>query len=158
LMATEVVLYSAPTQEAVPPDCCRSPSGKGRPATVRKMNVQQTVARQEEPPAVASRPPPHPPVSNLPDASCLDRNELQVDALVQQVIARNPSLAQMVAAWQAVSAKYPQVTSLEDPMLAATLGPGTFAPDDPGINFAYRVEISQKYPWPGKLKLRGQTA
>jgi outer membrane protein TolC len=84
--------------------------------------------------------------------------ELSVQALVQQVLAQNPSLAQMTAAWQAASARYPQVTSLEDPMFAGTLGPGTFAPDDPGIEFAYRVEISQKYPWPGKLKLRGQNA
>jgi outer membrane protein TolC len=85
-------------------------------------------------------------------------SELSVELLVQQVLARNPSLAQMTAAWQAASAKYPQVTSLDDPMFAATLGPGTFAPDDPGVNFAYRLEISQKYPWPGKLRLRGQAA
>jgi outer membrane protein TolC len=85
-------------------------------------------------------------------------SELSVDVLVREVLARNPSLAQMTAAWQAASAKYPQVTSLDDPMFAATVGPGTFAPDDPGINFAYRLEISQKYPWPGKLKLRGQAA
>jgi outer membrane protein TolC len=84
--------------------------------------------------------------------------ELSVDVLVQQVLARNPTVAQMVAAWQAASARYPQVTSLEDPMFAATIGPGTIAPDDPGINFAYRLEISQKYPWPGKRKLRGENA
>jgi outer membrane protein TolC len=64
----------------------------------------------------------------------------------------------MTAAWQAASARYPQVTSLEDPMFAGTLGPGTIAPDDPGVEFAYRLEISQKYPWPGKLNLRGQNA
>jgi hypothetical protein len=43
-------------------------------------------------------------------------------------------------------------------MVAATLGPGTCAPDDPGINIAYRLEISQKFPWPGKRKLRGENA
>jgi outer membrane protein TolC len=78
--------------------------------------------------------------------------------VVQEVLARNPSLAQMVAVWQAAVARYPQVTSLDDPMAAATLGPGTFAPDDPGTHFAYRLELSQKYPWPGKLALRGQSA
>jgi outer membrane protein TolC len=85
-------------------------------------------------------------------------SELAVDVLVQQVLARNPTAAQMVAAWQAASARYPQVTSLDDPMFAATVGPGTIAPDDPGIEFAYRLEISQKYPWPGKLRLRGENA
>jgi cobalt-zinc-cadmium efflux system outer membrane protein len=86
------------------------------------------------------------------------QEELSVDALVQQVLARNPSLEQMNAAWQAASARYPQVTSLEDPMFAGTIGPGTIAPDDRGVEFAYRLEISQKLPFPGKLKLRGESA
>jgi outer membrane protein TolC len=73
-------------------------------------------------------------------------------------LAQNPSLAQVTAAWQAASARYPQVTSLEDPIFGATLGPGTVGPDDPGVEFAYRLEISQKYPWPGNLNLRGQNA
>jgi outer membrane protein TolC len=84
--------------------------------------------------------------------------ELSVDSLIEQVLARNPSLAQMVAAWQAASARYPQVTSLEDPMFGATIGPGTIDPDDRGVEFAYRLEVSQKLPFPGKLKLRGQNA
>lgn len=84
--------------------------------------------------------------------------EISVDVLVEQVLARNPSLAEMVAAWQAASARYPQVTSLDDPMFGATIGPETFAPDDQGVEFAYRLEISQKFPWPGKLKLRGDNA
>lgn len=87
-----------------------------------------------------------------------DEPELSVDALIEHVLARNPALAQMAAAWQATSARYPQVTSLEDPMFGATIGPGTFGPDDPGIEFAYRLEISQKLPFPGKLKLRGDNA
>jgi outer membrane protein TolC len=83
---------------------------------------------------------------------------LNADSVVEQVLARNPSLAQMAAAAQAAAARYPQATSLDDPMFAATAGPGTFAPDDPGVHFAYRVELSQKYPWPGKLALRGEGA
>jgi len=84
--------------------------------------------------------------------------ELSVDAVIEQVLARNPTLAQMLAVWQAASARYPQVTSLEDPMVAATVGPGTINPDDRGVEFAYRLEISQKLPFPGKLKLRGENA
>jgi outer membrane protein TolC len=84
--------------------------------------------------------------------------ELSVDILVKQVLERNPSLAQMVAAWKAAEARHPQVTSLDDPMLAATIGPETIAPDDQGVEFAYRLEISQKLPFPGKLKLRGDNA
>jgi outer membrane protein TolC len=74
------------------------------------------------------------------------------------VLARNPSLAEMVEAWKAAAARYPQVTSLDDPMFAATIGPGTIAPDDRGVEFAYRLELAQTYPWPGKLSLRGQNA
>jgi outer membrane protein TolC len=84
--------------------------------------------------------------------------ELSADAVVEQVLARSPSLAQMIAAWQAASARYPQVTSLEDPMFAGTIGPGTFRPDDSSVEFAYRLEISQKLPFPGKRKLRGDNA
>jgi outer membrane protein TolC len=84
--------------------------------------------------------------------------ELSTDALIEQVLARNPSLVQMIAAWQAAQARYPQVTSLQDPMFAATVGPGTFRPDDSGVEFAYRLEISQHLPFPGKLKLRGDNA
>jgi outer membrane protein TolC len=84
--------------------------------------------------------------------------ELGIEALVEQVLARNPSLAQMVAAWKAAQARYPQAKALEDPMFEGTIGPGTFAPDDKGVEFAYRVEISQKIPYPGKRQLRGQNA
>jgi outer membrane protein TolC len=87
-----------------------------------------------------------------------EQNELMVEELIEQVLARNPSLSQMIAAWQAASARYPQVTSLEDPMFGATVGPGTIAPDDSAVEFAYRVEISQKLPFPGKLSLRGENA
>jgi outer membrane protein TolC len=85
-------------------------------------------------------------------------SQLSIDALTEQVLARNPSLAQMTAAWQAASARYPQVTSLDDPMVGATVGPETIGPDDAGVEFAYRVEISQKLPFPGKRKLRGENA
>jgi outer membrane protein, heavy metal efflux system len=90
------------------------------------------------------------------DAPFAGLAELSVEAVVQQVLARNPSLAQMAAAWQAAQARYPQVTSLEDPMFAATLGPATYGSST--VNPAYRLEIAQKFPYPGKLCLRGQNA
>jgi outer membrane protein TolC len=82
--------------------------------------------------------------------------ELSADAVVEQTLARNPSLAQMTAAWQAVSARYRQVTALDDPMFGAMAAPPSFASNavDPG----YRIEISQKLPWCGKRRLRGQSA
>lgn len=83
-------------------------------------------------------------------------SELSVDAFIEQVLARNPTLAQMVAAWKAASTRYPQVTSLEDPMFGLTTGPASIRSKD--VDFANRVEASQKLPFFGKLKLRGQAA
>jgi outer membrane protein TolC len=82
--------------------------------------------------------------------------ELPVEALVQQVLARNPSLAQMVAAWEAAEARYPQVTSLDDPMFGIQVGPAAFGSNT--VDGGYRLEISQKYPFCGKRALRGENA
>jgi outer membrane protein TolC len=83
-------------------------------------------------------------------------SELSVDALVEQVLARSPSLAQMTAAWQATSARYPQVISLEDPMLGETLAPASIWSNN--VNAASRLEVAQKLPFPGKRGLRGKSA
>src|SRR5437868_2089531 len=79
--------------------------------------------------------------------------ELSVDLVVDQVLASNPSLAQMTAAWQAAAARYPQVTSLDDPMFGTMIAPASIGSNN--VDFGYRVEISQKLPWPGKRELRG---
>lgn len=82
--------------------------------------------------------------------------ELSVNLLVEQVLARNPSLAQMVAAWQAASARYPQAVSLEDPMFTGWLAPPSLGSNS--VEPGYSVEVSQKFPWCGKRQLRGAAA
>ncbi len=82
--------------------------------------------------------------------------ELAADKLVAEVLRRNPSLEVMMFAWQAAAARYPQVVSLEDPMLMLAMGPGTFG--DPTHDVAWMIEGSQKFPWHGKRELRGQQA
>ncbi len=84
-------------------------------------------------------------------------NQLDVDWLVSEVLARNPDIQSAVAAWQAASQRYPQEFSLEDPMFAYMLGPGSWG-NDSGIESAYLVQGSQKVPWPGKRQLRGSIA
>lgn len=81
---------------------------------------------------------------------------LSLSALVEEVLKRNPSLAEMTAAWQAAAARYPQVVSLEDPMAGVTLGPGSIGSDM--VEFGYRIDVSQKLPFPGKLRLKGEAA
>jgi outer membrane protein TolC len=82
--------------------------------------------------------------------------QLSIDQLVAEVLSRNPTLAQMTAASQAAAARYPQVISLEDPMLGTMLAPASIGSNS--VEFGYRVEVSQKYPFPGKRDLRGQNA
>jgi outer membrane protein TolC len=62
----------------------------------------------------------------------------------------------MTAAWQAASTRFPQATSLDDPMFGATVAPGSIGSNN--VDFAYRLEVSQKLPFPGKLGLKGQSA
>src|SRR6516162_4825645 len=56
---------------------------------------------------------PDKPPSDMPFFSQL---ELDSETVKQEVLTRNPTLAKMTAAWQAASARYPQVTALDDPM------------------------------------------
>jgi outer membrane protein TolC len=76
--------------------------------------------------------------------------------LAAEVEARNPSLAAMVAAWQAAAQRYPQVVALDDPMLM-----GMIAPESAGSDItetAYALQLNQKLPWFGKRALRGESA
>ena len=90
------------------------------------------------------------------DDFLMAKHELESDQLVAEVLRRNPSLQAMIMAWQAAAQRYPQVVSLEDPMLSLAMGPGTFG--DPNHDVAWMVEGSQKIPWCGKRELRGRQA
>ena len=76
--------------------------------------------------------------------------------LVEQVLARNPTLAQMVAAWQAAAARYPQVMALDDPTFGFMAAPASIGSNN--VEFGYRLELAQKLPYCGKRELRGQSA
>lgn len=95
-------------------------------------------------------------IPTLPAPQPVAAAPLSATWLVEQVLARNPSLAQMVAAWEAARARYPQVTSLDDPMFGATVAPASFGSNE--VEPGYRLEVSQKYPFPGKRALRGRVA
>jgi cobalt-zinc-cadmium efflux system outer membrane protein len=82
------------------------------------------------------------------------KGELAVDALVEAVLARNPTLAQKEAAWEAARARYPQAISLDDPFLQGGATPSLFGGQ--GLHGGWQATLSQKYPWPGKLQLRGE--
>ncbi len=132
------------------------PSRLAGPPTTPNLPDQPTPAiRQASFNGLAQGSPPVP-ASSIGGPPFAGLSELPVDALVEQVLARNPSLAQMTAAWQAASARYPQVTALDDPMMGATIAPASIWSNN--VDFAARVEVSQKLPYPGKLGLRGESA
>ena len=82
--------------------------------------------------------------------------ELSEATLVQEVLRRNPTVDQMAAAAQAAMSRVSQVTSLDDPKAGAFVGPASIG--SRSVDFAYRFEVSQAIPFPGKLSLRGDGA
>ncbi len=84
------------------------------------------------------------------------QTELKLDELRQEVLRRSPTLEAMESAWRAANSRYPQVTALDDPMFSYSFAPATIGVDR--LDFGQKFELSQTFPWPGKLGLRGQAA
>lgn len=88
------------------------------------------------------------------DPSPVARLERLTEAdVVRAVLARNPTLDQMRAAAAAAAARYPQAAALDDPTATVWTAPGSAG--SPNVNYAARVELAQKLPFPGKRGLRG---
>lgn len=82
--------------------------------------------------------------------------ELSLEGLLAAVEERNPSLAAMIAAWQAAAQRYPQAVALDDPMFQFMLAPASLGSSQ--VEPAYAIQASQKLPWYGKRDARGQVA
>ncbi len=81
--------------------------------------------------------------------------------LVAAVLQANPRLEVAQATWQASVARVEQQSALDDPQFQYRFAPLTIdsqKPDGQTLDFGQRFEISQKIPFPGKLRLRGKTA
>ncbi len=83
-------------------------------------------------------------------------SELHREALVRLVLERNPNVRAARYAWRAALERYPQVTSLDDPLLGIGAAPRSFGSSH--VDDAPRYDLSQKLPFPGKLALRGEVA
>jgi len=81
---------------------------------------------------------------------------LERAALVRAVLRRNPSVRAARWAWRAALARYPQETSLDDPVLGYGVAPASFGSGS--VDDAHKVDLSQRIPFPGKLGLRGEMA
>jgi outer membrane protein TolC len=81
---------------------------------------------------------------------------LERQSLVSAVLQRNPNLEAMRQAWQAAQQREPQARALEDPMLSYGLAPLSIGSDR--VNLGQEVRLSQRFPYPGTLRLRGEVA
>lgn len=81
------------------------------------------------------------------------RDVLERSAVVDAVLARNPSIDAARYAWRAALAEFPQVTSLDDPTVSTALAPFTLASAD--VNPGVMARVGQRFPFPGKLDTAG---
>jgi outer membrane protein TolC len=85
-----------------------------------------------------------------------------LSALLDEAAHRNPSIASALNAWQASAQVSTQVSTLPDPQVTVQhLSVGSPRPFAGYSNsdFAYiGFGFSQDFPWPGKLRLRGEAA
>ncbi|MGH8496340.1 MAG: TolC family protein [Gammaproteobacteria bacterium] len=87
---------------------------------------------------------------------------VSAETLTEAVLARNAGLDALRAALVAARARVVPAGSLEDPMLTYGFAPQTVDGfRTPGGDFRgpnQRIEVSQAFPWPGKLDLREKAA
>lgn len=76
----------------------------------------------------------------------------------ERLHTHSPRLAGRIATWQASVARYPQVTSLEDPTLAYSVAPRSIGRGSGnGNEVGQSISLTQPLPWPGRLRDRGET-
>ena len=101
-------------------------------------------ARESESPDVLKAP-------EAPSCSVLVRA-----ALIDQVLARNPSLEAAAAALRAARARVAPAGAFDDLMVSYSLAPLSIASER--VPFGQQVEVGQALPWPGKRGLRTDVA
>lgn len=89
--------------------------------------------------------------AELAGAEHLDRRQL-----VAAVLERNPSIDAARDAYRAARARQAQRESLPDPMVSYSFAPLSIFSND--VRYGQIIELSQTFPWPGKLAERGEIA
>ena len=90
----------------------------------------------------------------------LDHQVLSLDDVVREALEKNPEAESAEHTIKALELRVPQVKSLPDPMVAVGWA-GNILPFSlmEGDSSSYRgLTVSEQFPYPGKLKLRGQIA
>ena len=96
-------------------------------------------------------------LSQAQDGDSVLRNRLVLPELIQEVLARNPELAATRKQWEAATSRIAQVRSLDDPILSLQLWnvPQPFKATQADNTI---FGLSQSFPFPGKLGLKGEVA
>jgi len=96
------------------------------------------------------------PIPALAGEVALGGDTLDRTALIQAVLERNPGIAAARQAWEAAREQIPQARSLDDPMARYGVAPLSIASGD--VPFGHQLEVAQRLPYPGTLRLRGEIA
>ena len=86
--------------------------------------------------------------------SALDR--LDRETVIRAVIERNPSIEAARQAWEVAREREPQLASLGDPTISYGFAPLSIGAGD--VRYGQIIGLSQRFPYPGKLGLRGEVA
>lgn len=82
--------------------------------------------------------------------------ELDREALVRAVLARNPDVEAALAGWRAALERQPQADALPDPMLEYAFAPASIGAQ--GMDFGQVASVRQDFPFPGTLSARSSMA
>ncbi len=93
-------------------------------------------------------------------ASAIGGSQITLDALIDVALAENPAIKSAAERYKAQQARPPQARSLPDPTVSGgwmgNITPFSIQQGDPS---SYRgLTVAEDFPFPGKLKLRGQIA
>jgi len=81
---------------------------------------------------------------------------LKLGDTISAAVENNPSLAAIRHKVKEAMERYPRATALDDPMMGVGFFPATVGASD--ADFSYKIDLSQRIPYPGKLELKGNEA
>ena len=110
-------------------------------------------------------------ITSMPDTKDKTENidaelELDLEFIINEAVARNPEILAEAQRWEAAKNKIKRVKSLDDPILRLgkvnspdhPFNVGNKAAKSSPLMSPQTISISQKIPFPGKLRLRGKVA
>jgi cobalt-zinc-cadmium efflux system outer membrane protein len=90
-----------------------------------------------------------------PDSAISQTNSLSLDAVVSEILVKNPELNFYIAELQAARAGYKTAARLDNPQLSSELGRKSVrGSGEVSDGLAWSVSVQQTFEWPGRIPLR----